>query len=128
MKCVVYDAGALIAADRNDRRMWAEHKVRLERGLVPLVASVVIAQVSRSQKQVQLRRLLRGCEVVSMTEQTAHRVGAILGKSKTTDVVDGAVVELAIASGAASDIVTSDPKDIARLVTTTGRPIRISMI
>ena len=30
---VVYDAGALIAAERNDRRFWAEHRVRLELGI-----------------------------------------------------------------------------------------------
>ncbi len=37
MKSVVYDAGVLIAADRSKRRVWAEHRVRLEAGLVPLV-------------------------------------------------------------------------------------------
>ena len=31
----MYDAGVLVAADRNDRRAWAEHKVRLELGIVP---------------------------------------------------------------------------------------------
>ena len=68
MTSVVYDAGPLIAAERNDRRFWAEHRVRLELGIVPCVPSPVVAQVSRSRTQVQLRRLLRGCEVVSLDE------------------------------------------------------------
>jgi hypothetical protein len=54
MTRVVYDAGALIAAERNDRRMWLEHRVRLELGIVPAVPSPVVAQVSRSSKQVRL--------------------------------------------------------------------------
>ncbi len=115
MKAVVYDSGALIAADRNDRRMWADHRVRLETGIVPCVPSPVVAQVSRSARQAQLRRLLLGCEVVSFHEADAHRAGAVLAKSKTSDIVDASVVLLAADRGGA--VVTSDPKDIARLAT-----------
>jgi hypothetical protein len=71
MRPVVYDAGPLIAAERNDRRFWAEHRLRLEAGIVPCVPSPILAQVSRSPKQVQLRRLLRGCEVVALNEAGA---------------------------------------------------------
>jgi hypothetical protein len=56
MSAVVYDAAVLVAADRNDRRAWAEHKARLEFGLIPLVPAPVVAQVSRSPQQAQLRR------------------------------------------------------------------------
>jgi hypothetical protein len=44
------------------------------------------AQVSRSPAQVQLRRLLRGCEVVSMTEQKAHAAGQLPGRAGTSEV------------------------------------------
>lgn len=118
MKAVVYDAGVLIAAERNVRRVWAEHRVRLEAGIAPLVPATVLAQVSRSPKQVQLRRLLRGCEVVSLDEDAAHRAGALLGKARTTDVADASVVVLA--SKRRADIVTSDGGDIDRLVTAAG--------
>jgi len=47
MSTVVYDAAVLVAADRNERRAWAEHKARLELGVVPLVPAPVVAQVSR---------------------------------------------------------------------------------
>lgn len=123
MKPVVYDAGPLIAADRNDRRFWAEHRIRLELGIVPCVPSPVLAQVSRSPKQVQLSRLLRGCEVVALDEAGAHEVGALLGKARTTDISDAAVVGVAVTR--AADIVTSDRIDIERLVSAAGRRIRV---
>jgi len=115
MRAVVYDSGALIAADKNDRRMWAEHRVWLEMGIIPCVPSPVVAQVSRSSRQVQLRRLLRGSDVVSFDETAAHRAGTMLAKSKTSDIVDASVVLLAADRGGA--VVTSDPRDIARLAT-----------
>jgi hypothetical protein len=113
MNRVVYDTGVLIAADRNDRRVWAEHRVRLEAGLVPLVPAPVVAQASRSAKQVQMRRLLRGCEVVPLDESAAHRAGFLLGKSGTKDVTDASVVVLSIQRHA--DIVSTDHDDLRRL-------------
>lgn len=123
MRPVVYDAGPLIAAERNDRRFWAEHRIRLELGIVPCVPSPVLAQVSRSPKQAQLRRLLRGCEVVALDESGAHEAGALLARSRTRDVPDATLVGLATRRRA--DIVTSDRADIERLVAATGKKIRI---
>jgi hypothetical protein len=114
MKAVVYDAGVLIAADRSKRRVWAEHRIRLEAGLIPMVPASVVAQVSRSAKQAQMRRLLRGCEVVAFDDAAAHAAGALLGKTRTRDVVDASVVELSIRK--AADIVSDDADDIRRLL------------
>ncbi len=114
MNPAVYDSGALVAADRNDRRVWAEHRVRLESGNIPRVPAPVVAQVSRSGRQAQLRRFLRGCDVVAMTEERAHAAGRLLGRAKTTDVVDAAVVCLAVDFGA--EIVTADRGDVAHLL------------
>ncbi len=123
MRPVVYDAGALIAAERSERRFWAEHRIRLELGLLPCVPAPIVAQVSRSPQQVQLRRLLRGCEVVALDEAGAHRAGALLGRSKTTDIADAAVVSLAVTRMA--DIVTSDRTDIQHLLSKTSARLRI---
>lgn len=123
MRPVVYDAGPLIAAERNDRRVWAEHRVRLEMGLVPLVPAPIVAQVSRSPRQAQLRRLLRGCEVVPLDEPGAHRAGALMGAVGTSDLADAALVSLAMALGA--DIVTGDRLDIERLTARSRHPLRI---
>ena len=118
MSAVVYDAAVLIAADRNERRAWAEHKARLEFGIVPFVPAPVVAQVSRSPRQVQLRRFLTGCVVVPLTESDAHEAGRLLGVAGTADIVDAVVVTVALRQKAT--ILTGDLDDIARLVRATG--------
>jgi predicted nucleic acid-binding protein len=114
MKPVVYDTGVLVAADRSERRIWADHRIRLEAGIVPLVPTPVVAQASRSPKQAQMRRLLRGCEVVPFDEPAAQAAGALLGKTRTKDVVDAAVAALAIRHEA--DVVSDDADDLRRLL------------
>ena len=114
MTPVIYDAAVLIAADRNSRTVWVEHRVRLEVGIVPVVPAPVVVQVSRSPSQVQLRRLLRGCEVVSLTEQRAHSAGRLLGRAGSADVVDAVVAD--IAASLRADVVTGDRADIRRLL------------
>jgi predicted nucleic acid-binding protein len=108
---VVYDAGALIAADRSDRTVWAEHRARLELGYLPVATAPVIAQVSRSGRQAQLRRFLRGCEVVPFEAGDGHAVGELVERSGIADVVDVHVVLTAHRRGAA--VVASDPSDLA---------------
>lgn len=115
---IVYDAGVLIAAERTDRTLWADHRVRLEQGTIPVTPAAVVAQVSRSSRQAQLRRLLRGCDVAELDENTAHRVGRILAQACTSDVVDGAVVAAAMVRFAA--VLTSDRADIVHLLQSTG--------
>src|SRR5262249_47576236 len=119
MSAVVYDAAVLVASDRNDRRAWADHKARLEFGVVPLVPAPVVAQVSRSPQQAQLRRFLSGCTVVPLAESDAHEAGRLLGITKTSDVVDAVVVTTALRQKAT--ILTSDPDDIGRLIRASGR-------
>lgn len=123
MSTVVYDAAVLVAADRNDRRVWAEHKARLEFGIIPSVPAPVVAQVSRSPQQAQLRRFLTGCVVVPLGESEAHEAGRLLGKSRTADVVDAVVVAIALRQKAV--ILTSDPGDIRRLVRASGREVAV---
>ena len=124
MSDVVYDAGALVAAERNERRFWLGHRIRLEAGVVPIVPAPVVAQVSRSPRQAQLRRLLRGCDVVALDEPTAHAVGQLLGRSGTADIVDATVVVVAVAQQA--EIVTADQSDISRLAASAGARIVIT--
>ena len=123
MKAVVYDAAVLVAADLNDRRTWAEHKARLELGIVPSVPAPVVAQVSRSPQQAQLRRFLTGCAVVPLGESEAHEAGRLLGKTGTADVVDAVVVTIALRRKAT--ILTSDPDDIKRLVRASGSEVAV---
>ncbi len=110
---VVYDAGVLVAAERNDRQVWAEHRARLELGVVPATTAPVVAQVSRSPRQAQLRRFLRGCDVVAFRPDEAHDVGALVGRAGTGDVVDGHLAMIASKTG--STVLTSDPGDLRKL-------------
>jgi len=55
---LAYDAGALIAADRNDRRIMALHHRLLQRKQVPTVLAAVLAQAWRGGPQPDLSRSL----------------------------------------------------------------------
>jgi predicted nucleic acid-binding protein len=123
MSNFVYDAAVLVAADRNDRRTWAEHRVRLELGYVPLVPAPVVAQVSRSPQQAQLRRFLTGCQVVPFGESEAHEAGRLLGLTRTTDVVDAAVITVAVRNKGL--VLTGDLKDLERLARASGREVPV---
>jgi hypothetical protein len=126
MSTVVYDAAVLVAADRNERRAWAEHKARLEFGVVPLVPAPVVAQVSRFPRQAQLRRFLTGCVIVPLGETEAHEAGRLLGLTKTSDVVDAVVVTTALRQKAT--ILTGDPGDMEPLVRASGGEVAVVAI
>ena len=123
---VVYDAGLLVAADRNDREVWADHRSRLEVGVVPVTTAPVVAQVSRSPRQVQLRRFLRGCDIVGLNREESHEVGALLSRADTDDVVDAHVV--LTAGRRRSTILTSDEQDLQRLSDCLPEPIVLRSI
>lgn len=118
MKRIAYDAGALIAAERNNPQLWTLHRQMLERGAPPSVSTLSLAQAWRSGRQTRLRRLLGSCHVVPFTERDAQHSGAALAASGTRDVVDASVVVSAAERGAL--IVTSDPKDLKALADAIG--------
>ncbi|GAA1679067.1 hypothetical protein GCM10009745_23530 [Kribbella yunnanensis] len=113
MTRLVYDAGALIAAERDDSRLWAMHLRALTRGIEPTVPAAVLAQVWRGHQQRSLRRLIQGCEVVPLTQESATWVGELLAIAGRADVVDAQVVACCLQQGATC--VTSDRGDIAHL-------------
>ena len=71
---LVYDSGALIAADRDERRMWALHSRALQRGVRPIVPAGCVVEVWR-EKQPNLARLLEGCEIEDLGTVAAKRSG-----------------------------------------------------
>ncbi len=94
---VTYDTGALIAADRGERRMWARHRALLVRRQVPVVPAPVVAQSWRgTSRQALLARLLTGCDVEALDDSRARSVGALAARAATTDIVDACVVEGAL--------------------------------
>jgi hypothetical protein len=72
---VTYDTGALAAADRNDRRMWALHAGSLAEEVGhPGRPAPVLAQAWRGGTgQASPSRLLAMCEVEPMSEDQAPR-------------------------------------------------------
>jgi predicted kinase len=119
---LTFDSGALIAAEKGDRRFWALWKEALQRGATVTVPAAVVAQVWRGDGAV-IARVLQGCEVEDLSEERAKRVGRLLAASRTTDVVDASVVVEAAARRDA--VVTSDRRHIERLVSALKQRIAI---
>ena len=109
----VYDAGALIAADRGDRRFLSDHRERIAAGVDVVIPAAVVAQVSRSPRQATMNQVIRSAQVVPLDESAARVIGALLVDAGTADVVDGAVV--VVARSLDAFIVTADHDDIATL-------------
>jgi predicted nucleic acid-binding protein len=115
-EAVVYDAGALLAAERDDRRFMALQVRLVERESRLLVPAPVLTQVWRGgRRQVTLSRTLRACEVIVTTEAVARFAGVLLARSRTSDAVDAIVVATALAERAAV-VATNDPKDLDLLL------------
>ncbi|MGQ0778737.1 MAG: PIN domain-containing protein [Pseudonocardiales bacterium] len=116
MTVVVLDAGAMIALERRDTRMLALadelHKAR-RIGYVP---AGVVAQTWRGMaRQHAIVRLLRAkaVHVDPLSEDVAYRLGLLLAKAGTSDVIDAHVALLARRLQAT--VLTSDPDDLAAL-------------
>lgn len=113
---VTYDTGALVAAERGERRMWARHRALLLARQVPTVPAPVVAQAWRGGRhQELLSRLLVGCEVEVLDEARARSAGALAARAGTGDVVDACVVDGALRRG--DVVVSADPSDLGALAT-----------
>jgi siroheme synthase len=116
MAGVTFDAGGLIALDRDDRRVV----VLLARATqtnapITVPASALSQAIRRPERQVRLARLIRqpATTVVALDRVDATNVGRLLAASGTSDVVDAHVV--ICARRARQRVVTSDPDDLRRL-------------
>lgn len=122
MTTFVYDAGALIAAEAGDRRMWLMHQRAMARNVVPIVPTPVITEVWRGPS-ASLARLLSGCEVEPLTANHARIAGQLLSSAPDAGAVDAVVAEAALRKGAS--VVTSDRDDLVRLADSAGRKIDV---
>jgi hypothetical protein len=124
---VTYDTGALIAADHNDRRLWALHAGFLAEEVSPTVPTPVLAEAWRGgSRQASLARFLALCSLESMSEQQAKSVGVLAGKADHDDIVDVTVVEGAIRRHDA--IVTSNHTRIRKISQAVRAKITIEQI
>ncbi|MHB8329673.1 MAG: twitching motility protein PilT [Acidimicrobiales bacterium] len=128
MAGVTYDSGALIAGDRNDRRMWALHIGLLAEEVTPTVPAPVLAEAWRGgPRQAGLARIMAGCDVEAMSEGQARRVGELAGRADHDDVVDVAVVEGALRRGGDA-VVTSNADHIRKVAGASGVRLRIESV
>jgi hypothetical protein len=124
---VTYDTGALVAAERNNRQMWALHAGYLAEEVIPTVPAPVLAEAWRGgSRQASLSRLLRMCDTEPMSEELARNVGVLAGKSGHDDIVAVCVVEGAIRRGDA--VVTSNMTRIRMVADAAGAIVRIESI
>ncbi|HSO39801.1 MAG TPA: PIN domain-containing protein [Labilithrix sp.] len=116
MSGLVFDAGALIAFERNDRAvvMLAKRLLALRAKLI--VPAGVVGQVWRDgARQARLARLLGSpiTVVEPLDDRRARAAGQLCGVAGTRDVIDAAVV--LSAREHALPVATSDPDDLRRL-------------
>ncbi len=115
-RAVVFDAGAWIAFERNDRRVRTLVELALAHGAPLLSPGGVIAQVWRDgSRQARIARLVGSgvVRVQPLDREEAQATGVLCGESGTKDVVDASVVLLARRHDAA--VVTSDPDDLTKI-------------
>ena len=116
MAGIILDVGALIALDRNDRRVLVLLARALETGARVTVPATALAQaICQPERQARLARLTRQptTDVVPLDRVDATSVGRLLAASATADIVDALVV--ICARRAQQQVATSDPDDLRRL-------------
>ncbi len=116
MSGIAFDAGGLIALERNDRRVIALLARAAERGFRVTVPATALAQAIRNPaRQARVSRLIRdvGTDLMPLDGPDATAVGLLLAKSATADIVDAHVVICAQRAGQA--VVTSDAEDLRRM-------------
>ena len=113
---ITFDAGGLIAIERNNRRIFSILDTALDDGDRIIVPATALAQVIRNaSRQVRLWRMTQfdKTEVVPLDGSHAQAVGALLAQTGTSDISDAHVVICARTAGYA--VITSDPLDMKRL-------------
>ena len=116
MNGITFDAGGLIALDRNDRRVIVLLARASELGVRVIVPASALAQAVRNpSRQARLSRLIRQADtdLAPLDGLDATAVGLLLAKTATADIVDAHVVICARRTGQV--VVTSDPGDIRKI-------------
>jgi len=113
---VTFDAGGLIALDRNDRRVVTLLAHAAERGIrIPIPATALAQAMRNPARQSRLSRLIRqsDTDLMPLNGPDATAVGLLLARTGTSDIVDAHVVVCAQRAG--QSVVTSDAGDLRRI-------------
>ncbi len=116
MNGVTFDAGGLMALERNDRRVLALLARAREQGMRVTIPATALAQVMRNPaRQARLTRLMRqaSTNLIALDGPDATAVGLLLARTGTSDIVDAHVA--VCAERAAQAVLTSDVDDLRRI-------------
>ena len=112
---LILDTGALIGIDRRDRTIGALLRAAQQQHIPVRTSAAALAQAWRGgARQANLARTLTGVDTRPLDEPTGRRIGELLARARTNDVIDGHVALLANAD---DTVLTSDVPDIRRLIT-----------
>lgn len=110
---IVLDAGALIAIDREDRRVIGSIRLAQRAGTDLVTTAPVVGQAWRNgARQARLARALTSIDIRNVDLDDAKAAGVLLARSGTSDVVDALV---ALLTQPGDQVYTSDPDDLAQL-------------
>lgn len=123
----VLDAGALVAIERSDRRLWTLVREARLSGDPATTHGGVVGQVWRggAHRQAVLARALSGVAIEPLDDDLGRRAGILMGRCGSRDVVDAALVLLARDGDV---ILTSDVGDIAALAGEAGLHIDVTRV
>lgn len=120
---LVLDSGALVALERNERRMWVRLKAAQIDGDLPRTHAGVLGQVWRGgSPQARLSQALGGIDVLALDEPFGRSAGELLAVAGLADVIDAAVVLLSFDG---DEIVTDDRHDLEQLAEASGRHVEL---
>lgn len=124
MSALVLDAGAFLAAERDDRALIARLRVAQRRGVELRSNAMIVAQVWRDfqGRQVRLARLLRSVDVHSVDDKMGRAAGVLIGQAGTKNPIDATLV---LVARPGDRILTSDLQDIQHLVSAAGSSVAI---
>ncbi len=124
---VAFGTGALVAAARGDRRVWALHRAALAHGLVPVVPAQSVAEAARlTGLSGAFDRFVVGTEVEVLDRDRAQALGSVADHVGTDGLAAVAVVELAARRSLA--VVSDRPHRAAEVAAAFGHELVLHVV
>ncbi|HEY1688796.1 MAG TPA: PIN domain-containing protein [Solirubrobacteraceae bacterium] len=115
MAGLTLDAGALIAYERGQERIRKILAVGYERGFVPTIPAIALAEVWRGDaKDARIARLLKACSIETVDERMARAAGSLRRAIPGASTIDACIAVGVRRRG--DTIATSDPDDMRALL------------